>query len=171
MSGAAPIVEALPQLARRDNAGCLARAGPLDSTGGGQPLRRELCPYRHGGGCYRKRAAQGGAATDGHDLRRRNRDQRAAASPRQPWDQWARKAKFDLGALRQYARAVYAATDAYVASLSNKNLERVIDLSAMGQGQQTVAWMIGTALVSNLATHTGEISLIKGLRGARGYPM
>lgn len=91
-----------------------------------------------------------------------------AASP--AWGEWARKVKVDLPALRQYAQAVHAATDEYLASLSDEALRRPLDLSAMGLGQQTVSWMLNAVLISNVHLHCGEISCLKGLQGAKGYP-
>ncbi len=45
---------------------------------------------------------------------------------------WARRVQVDLAALKNYADAVYAATDAYLASLSDTDLDRELDLTAVG---------------------------------------
>ena len=89
----------------------------------------------------------------------------------QPWDQWARGAQIDLAALRQYAQAICAATDEYLASLSDDDLKRPIDLSAIGLGQQTVAFVLNAGWVFNANMHCGEIACLKGLQGAKGYPV
>ena len=86
------------------------------------------------------------------------------------WEQWA-AGPFDLTALRAYAEAVYAATDAYLASLSPEDLSRSLDLSSMGLGERSVGWMLTTGWIVNANMHCGEISCIKGLQGAQGYPM
>ena len=86
------------------------------------------------------------------------------------WGEWAHKVKVDLPALRQYAQAVHAATDKYLASLSDGALGRTLDLSAMGLGQQTVRWMLNAVLIGNVNMHCGEIACLKGLQGAKGYP-
>ena len=67
-------------------------------------------------------------------------------------------------------QAVYAATDDYVATLDDQALDRIVDLSAVGQGQRSVGWVLFTGVVTNMELHCGEISCIKGLNGSRGYP-
>ncbi len=94
--------------------------------------------------------------------------------PRKPgmpdWSAWSRKVKVDLPSLRQYARAVYAATDDYLASLRGKDLDRPVDLSALGLGTSTMGFVINNGILGNAFTHCGEISCLKGLQGMRGYP-
>jgi hypothetical protein len=85
------------------------------------------------------------------------------------WSEWARRVKVDQAALRSYAQAVYAATDEYLASLTDDDLNRSLDLSGLGVGQQTLGWLL-TLMLSNVNWHTGEIACLKGLQGARGYP-
>ncbi len=55
-----------------------------------------------------------------------------------PWNEWARSVKVDLPTLQEYGQAVFVNSDEYVASLSEKDLERPIDLSGFGLGQQTL---------------------------------
>lgn len=86
-----------------------------------------------------------------------------------PWNDWANEVQVDLERLRGYGQAVYEATDNYLASLSDDDLDRSLDLSALGFGQQTVGWFLGI-LLFNVHTHTGEIACLKGLQGAQGYP-
>lgn len=94
----------------------------------------------------------------------------APPEPGAPWDQWSRKVKVDLGQMRQYAQAVFANTDEYVASLKEQDLERPIDLSGFGLGQQTLGFFVGNILVQHANNHLGEISCLKGIQGAKGYP-
>ena len=47
--------------------------------------------------------------------------------PGESWDQWARRLQIDLPALRQYALAVYAASDEYLASLTD-DLPLIVDV-------------------------------------------
>ncbi len=84
-----------------------------------------------------------------------------------PWDAWARKVQVDLPAVRAYAQAVYAATDAYLASLPDEALNQSLDLGPLGQ--YTLGSFL-TVMLFNVAWHTGEISSLKGLQGLRGYP-
>lgn len=86
-----------------------------------------------------------------------------------PWNEWAGRVQVDLDALHRYAQAVYEATDSYLASLSDEDLNRSLDLSAIGLGQQTAGWFL-SLLVFNIHTHTGEIACLKGLQGLQGYP-
>ena len=78
--------------------------------------------------------------------------------------------KIDLASLRSYAREVYAATDAYLVSLTDADLARAVDLSALGLGRMPVKQLVLLALLGNALTHCGEISCLKGLQGAKGYP-
>jgi hypothetical protein len=82
---------------------------------------------------------------------------------------WGKQAKIDLPALRTYAQAVYAETDKELAGLSDADLDRELDLTAMGFGKQTVSWVYGIML-ANLNWHIGEIACLKGLQGQKGYP-
>ncbi|MBX3069031.1 MAG: DinB family protein [Thermomicrobiales bacterium] len=85
------------------------------------------------------------------------------------WGEWARSAKVDVDAARSYAKAVYDATDAYLATLSDNDLDDQIDLSIFGMGHQPRSAMLDIILLDT-ALHTGEISAIKGLQGLKGYP-
>jgi DinB superfamily len=84
---------------------------------------------------------------------------------------WTRRVKIDLDALRQYGQAVAAETDAWIASLSDSDLDRPLDLSSAGLGQHTLGTAIALLIANHLGTETGEISVLKGIQGARGYPM
>jgi DinB family protein len=83
---------------------------------------------------------------------------------------WARRVRVDLGALREYAQAVYAATDTYLASLPTDALDRQLDLSALGMGQMTLAWVFSRMLFGHVDNICGEIACLKGIQGAKGYP-
>jgi hypothetical protein len=90
--------------------------------------------------------------------------------PGQDLQAWGKRARLDLEALRPYARAVYAATDEYVESLQPEDLNRSFDLSQFDLGQQPMMFLL-RALLTNASMHCGEISCLKGLQGAKGYPM
>jgi hypothetical protein len=87
-----------------------------------------------------------------------------------PWAEWAGRVRVDLAAVREYAQAVYANTDAYLANLTEEDLDEPLDLSALGLGQQTVGSLMGL-LIWNAGAHCGEISSVKGLQGLKGYPV
>jgi len=82
---------------------------------------------------------------------------------------WGKRVQIDLAALRTYAQAVYTETDNGLAALSDADLDRELDLTAMGFGKQTVSWLYGIML-ANLHWHTGEIANLKGVQGQKGYP-
>lgn len=90
--------------------------------------------------------------------------------PQGAWDGWARSVKIDMPALRAYGQAVFANTDAYIASLSPEDLDREIDLTSLGIGKVSLGFFIGGVTLANTNWHCGEISLLKGLQGLKGYP-
>jgi hypothetical protein len=83
-----------------------------------------------------------------------------------PWDDWARRVQIDLPALREYGQAVYAATDAYLASLSPADLD--VEIGGFGRKQKLGDFLASLAL--HAGWHTGEISSVKGLLNTKGYP-
>ncbi len=91
--------------------------------------------------------------------------------PGKSWDAWAQQVRVDLTTLRQYAEAVYKATDEYLALLGEDGLSRTLDLSEMGLGNPNVGWLVTAAVLGNVNMHCGEIACLKGLQGAKGYPM
>ncbi|WP_236601584.1 DinB family protein [Ktedonobacter sp. SOSP1-52] len=72
---------------------------------------------------------------------------------------------------RGYAQAVHAATDAYLATLTDEDLARVLDLTSVGFGQMTVGALLNRMVLGHVDNMTGEISVLKGLQGAKGYPI
>ncbi|MBW7882961.1 MAG: DinB family protein [Caldilineaceae bacterium] len=93
----------------------------------------------------------------------------AGAPPLVGWADWARETAIDTDAVHKYAQAVYAATDAYLASITDDDLSKIVDMTEAGQGIVPTSAVIGLALV-NGALHLGEISTLKGLQDLVGYP-
>ncbi len=87
-----------------------------------------------------------------------------------PWADWGRRVKVDMALSMAYAQQVFAASNAYIATLEDSALAQPLDLTRLGLGNQTVGFMLG-ALVLNAHVHTGEISCLKGLQGLKGYPI
>jgi hypothetical protein len=81
---------------------------------------------------------------------------------------WAERVQVDLSQLREFARAVFAATDGYLSTLDEGDLDNLVDLSMLGFGRQPVSYLLNANL-ANANHHCGEISFAKGLRGAQGY--
>lgn len=85
--------------------------------------------------------------------------------------EWAHRVRIDLPATRRYAQAVHAATDAYLATLTEEDLAKDLDLTSFGLGQMTVAALLSRMVLGHIDNMCGEISVLKGLQGAKGYPI
>jgi hypothetical protein len=72
----------------------------------------------------------------------------------------------DLGLFRQYAAAVHQATDEYLATVSDDELDRVVDPGFAPP--MPVRSFIANILAWHAATHQGEISALKGVQGYNG---
>jgi hypothetical protein len=90
--------------------------------------------------------------------------------PEGDWHDWASRVRVDLPAVRAYAAAVAAETDAYIATLTPTDLDRTVDLSAFGFGQRTVGWVLGAGVLGHMLSHWGEICAMNGVHGGRGFP-
>ncbi|MSQ28498.1 MAG: DinB family protein [Dehalococcoidia bacterium] len=86
------------------------------------------------------------------------------------WEQWIKSVQVDLPQLREYAKAVHAASDAFVAGLKPEDLDRPVDLAGFGLGVQTLNWAFYNFIIGHAAQHTGEISTVKGCQKLKGYP-
>lgn len=87
------------------------------------------------------------------------------------WNDWGKRVRVDLVAMKPYAVAVADATDAYVASLALSDLDADLDLSMMGMGVRTLGWVIGAGVLGHRMSHWGEICALNGLRGGKGFPV
>jgi hypothetical protein len=85
--------------------------------------------------------------------------------------EWARRVRIDLPTTRGYAQAIHAATDAYLADLTDEELARVLDLTNFGLGQMTVGALLSRMVLGHIDNMCGEISVLKGIQGAKGYPI
>ncbi len=81
--------------------------------------------------------------------------------------EWASDVKMNLPEFQEYAEAVFAATDAYVANLPDSELERKIPGAT---GEYTLGWGISILLCQHAAQHSGEIAALKGVQGLKGLP-
>lgn len=91
--------------------------------------------------------------------------------PGAAWDAWAGRVKVDVAQLRAYAQAVYANTDAYLASASQADFDTVGEhpLSPVVPPMSKVGF-VANVLLGHVANHCGEISTVKGLQKLKGYP-
>lgn len=83
---------------------------------------------------------------------------------------WTRTVQMDLPAFHEYARAVYANTDEYMASLTSEDLDHKLPLGGVGLGEDTVGWVLARYVIGHADNIAGEISCLKGLQGLQGYP-
>ena len=83
---------------------------------------------------------------------------------------WIKAVRLDLPRFRTYSQAVAAATDEYIASLKESDLDRMVDLTQNKLGIRPVAWLIGALVIAHLHDMTGGISAVKGAQGLQGYP-
>ena len=81
------------------------------------------------------------------------------------YPEWTKRARFDLGQLRAYAKQVYVSTDAYLATLTEEDLDKPNMFSEKSQ-----AWSISRAIIGHVSNLAGEISAAKGAQGLQGYP-
>ena len=72
----------------------------------------------------------------------------------------------DMGLFREYARAVYQATDSFVANASDSEFEKIVD--AGFAPPMPVQSFVANILAWHVATHQGEISALKGVQGING---
>ncbi|MEZ4656178.1 MAG: DinB family protein [Caldilineaceae bacterium] len=87
--------------------------------------------------------------------------------PMGPWSDWGRSVKVSTDDQRAYAQKVYAATDAYLATLTDADLSREFEapFAKLPIGEFV------RVIILNAHVHAGEISCLKGLQGEKGYPI
>lgn len=83
---------------------------------------------------------------------------------------WAQEVEMDLEPLQAYAQALFERTEATLAGFEPEDLDREIDLTEYGMGVKTGHQVVAELVVSHLNNMIGEIAVLKGLQGAKGYP-
>jgi uncharacterized damage-inducible protein DinB len=86
------------------------------------------------------------------------------------YGEWAGRVTVDMPQFSEYVKAVFKNTEDYVAGLSDADLDKEIDLSAAGIGKMSLGAFITMTCVIHPSNHTGEISVMKGMQGGKGYP-
>lgn len=84
--------------------------------------------------------------------------------------EWARTVKIDLSVLAIYRDAVFAESEKYFDVLTDADLARSLDLTAMGIGQVPLPIFLSDFVIGHCHDVMGEISAVKGLLGKKGYP-
>jgi hypothetical protein len=101
---------------------------------------------------------------------------KTGASEVQPSDwavaypKWLKEVKIDVVQFRAYAKAVFAESEAYVASLTEEDLEKDVDMSSFGMEPKKVYDFIAGLISGHVYPIMGEISVLKGIQGLKGYP-
>jgi hypothetical protein len=57
-----------------------------------------------------------------------------------------------------------------LAQLENAGLDRDVDLPSVGLGARGTAWVLNALAAVHRHIMAGDISALKGVQGARGYP-
>ena len=87
--------------------------------------------------------------------------------PRQT-QEWAQSSlQYDFAAFREYAKAVYGATDDYLANVSDDGLDAEFETFA---GKVPTGIFVGATGLWHTTSHSGEISALKGAQGLKGLP-
>lgn len=81
---------------------------------------------------------------------------------------WVKNVKIDLEKFKEYAKKVYQATDDYLATLTEVDLEGEIDMGEWGKHK--LSDVLSNFVILHIANLTGEISAAKGFQGLKGYP-
>lgn len=76
----------------------------------------------------------------------------------------------DIDALREYEKAVFASSEEYLNSLDEAAMEWMFDMSFVGEGQVPAPLWWSMFVIGHLHDVMGEISILKGCLGAKGYP-
>src|SRR3990172_1247719 len=80
---------------------------------------------------------------------------------------WATSLRMDLPSFQEYAKTVFAATDAYLAGVPDADLQRKVSGPF---GEQTAEWVDLDPLGTHAPQHAGEIAALKGVQGVKGLP-
>ena len=83
---------------------------------------------------------------------------------------WLRRVQVDMTDSRPYAEAVFAMTESYIETLTDEILLQPVDLSMFGMGESTVGHVIASMITGHCWSIMGEIAVLKGIQGLKGYP-
>jgi hypothetical protein len=80
---------------------------------------------------------------------------------------WGAVARDHMNDLQAYGKAVAEATNAFLDSLSDADLDRPIDFFGR---KESMGWVIADTVLVHIAFHSGEIASLKGVMGQKGLP-
>lgn len=86
------------------------------------------------------------------------------------YPRWLKEVKIAIPKVYDYTKAVFSETEKYLESLQDNDLETEIDMSMFGMGKRTQGDMIHMMILGHLWSIMGEIAVLKGIQGLKGYP-
>jgi hypothetical protein len=86
------------------------------------------------------------------------------------YPKWLKEVHVDIKQFRAYAQVVFAESETYIASLTDAELEKDIDMSSFGMGTKKAYDFIANIITGHAYSIMGEISVLKGIQGLKGYP-
>lgn len=86
------------------------------------------------------------------------------------YPKWLKSVKVDMAKMNTYAETVFKASETYLASLTDDDLMKKVDMSAFGMGSRTASTVWGGMIIGHAYSIMGEISALKGIQGLKGYP-
>jgi hypothetical protein len=81
--------------------------------------------------------------------------------------EWGKNAKMDVAKFQEYAKEVYAATNAYLSSVTESELQQKTQSPI---GEQSKEWVVVSLLGTHAPQHAGEIAALLGVQGMKGLP-
>ena len=86
------------------------------------------------------------------------------------YPKWLKTVTIDTSKVHEYAKAVFDSTEKYVATLKDTDLEKSVDMSAFGMGSRSLGDFLGAMIIGHANNIMGEIAVLKGIQGLKGYP-
>ena len=86
------------------------------------------------------------------------------------YPKWLKEVKISIPQVYDYTKAVFAETEKYIESLEDKDLELDVDMNMFGMGNRTMGDMIHMMILGHIWSIMGEIAVLKGIQGLKGYP-
>ncbi len=83
------------------------------------------------------------------------------------WLEWMRAIRVSLPALHEYAKALAEDLQTWLATLTPEALDRMLKTPI---GEYSIVQMLEVFVIWHIDVHCGEISALKGIQGAKGYP-
>ena len=84
------------------------------------------------------------------------------------YQKWYTSVSVDLLKMRAFAKKVYQATDEYLVTLKEADLDSLLEVP--GMGKKTLGYLLNNWLLLHFAALNGEVSAAKGFQDKKGYP-